>query len=286
MENLLQRRNWENKGGALPCTRPSHVQAFLARGKQSLLDRLRNWILEDETNSLPTDRHCWPWRPKSSPPSPPRFLGSRPCWGEGTRRLLVRTLLAGNPHQAVHHAFVLRLPADLLGRRLHLQQQLHPLDGRHRRLGHSSRDPACQQVLPEGLDLKEPLSRLLLRRLLSRVKLHSGKTDVKPNSSQVKTSARETTKGSREPLLRRPGGKAALRTLGDQRTTAGRSCAGASNRLPPPGAAHVTADTRFLGTQRCVGKSPCQAFLRVRRVRRRGFWAGKVQEGTPRAVPV
>ena len=69
---------------------------------------------------------------------------------QGRRRLGVLTLLPGDVHEAVHHALVLLVCLELLGRGLHLQQQLHPLDGHHRHLGDGGHHAAGQQVLPEG----------------------------------------------------------------------------------------------------------------------------------------
>jgi len=62
----------------------------------------------------------------------------------------VPTLLPGDVHEAVHHASVLLVRPDLLERSLHLQQQLHPLNGRHHHLGDGGCHAAGQQVLPEG----------------------------------------------------------------------------------------------------------------------------------------
>lgn len=161
----------------------------------------------------------------------------------------IRTLLAGNPHQAIHHAFVLCLAADLLGRGLHLQQQLHPLDGRHCRLRHSRCDPACQQVLSEGCGVKELLSRLLLRLLFRGLTLHGGTTDVKIGSSGSKPERERRQKGAENRFgvvvagKWRAGRREVSAARGQLGAAQARPCA--SNRLPPPGAGHVTADTRL-----------------------------------------
>lgn len=183
----------------------------------------------------------------------------------------IRTLLAGNPHQAVHYAFVLRLGADLLGRGLHLQQQLHPLDGRHRRLGHSRRDPTHQQVLPEGCGVKELLSRLLLQLLFRGVTLHGGTTDVKMGSSRSKRAQERRQKGAENRFSAVVAGKW---RLGRREVSAARGQLGAaqarrsaSNRLPPPGVGHVTADTWLLTRGSTLATLPAWLSLAWGRVR-------------------
>lgn len=162
----------------------------------------------------------------------------------------IRTLLTGNPHEAVHHAFVLRLGADLLGRGLHLQEQLHPLNGRHRRLRHSRRDPACQQVLPEGCGVKELLSRLLLHLLFRGVTLHGGTMDVKIGSSRSKPALEQRQKRAenRFSVVVAGKGRSGRREVSAAQGQLGAAQArpSASNRLPPPGAGHVTAATQLL----------------------------------------
>lgn len=227
---LMLRRNKRIWGPLL--LRTDHV-AGLGSGKCSLLRPVKTLTSQRRRKKLLTDRcGCGAVHPLSLHPL---------FWDADLERVRlapsppVRTLLSGNPHQAVHHAFVLRLGTDLLGRRLHLQQQLHPLDGGHRGLGHSRCDPACQQVLPEGRGVKEPLFRLLLLLRLRRFTLHGGVMEAK-NGQQLWQNKPE--KDDEKQAENRLG----VLLAGKQRSgcrdisvqgPGSRSCAGASNRLPP-----------------------------------------------------
>lgn len=258
--------------------RTGHITGLLASRKPSLL-RLVKKLDFSTVKKLITDRcGCGAVHPLSLHP----LLWKADLEQERLARWPpVRTLLSGNPHQAVHHAFVLRLGTDLLGWRLHLQQQLHPLNGGHRGLGHSRCDPACQQVLPEGWGVKEPLFRLLLLLLLRRFTLHRRTMEVKTGSSLANTPEKDDEgkwKTASASSWRESGAQDA--GISACRARVPRSCAGASNRLPPSGTSHVTPDTWLLHAECCLDKSRCNFSLLPAGSAAVGNWIAEVQEGS------